>query len=63
MLYVQALVDDWQFPPTDPAVRVVPELRLIAPTVAISQLRVGSLLEKLRNYVVEQPLSLLLLKV
>ena len=31
------------------AVRVVPELRLIAPTVAISQLRVGSLLEKLRE--------------
>lgn len=32
------------------AVRVVPELCLIAPTVAISQLRVGPLLEKLREH-------------
>ena len=29
MLYVQALVDDWQFPPTDPAVRAKYELSLI----------------------------------
>ena len=27
MLYVQALVDDWQFPPTDPAVRAKYEAR------------------------------------
>ncbi len=31
-------------------VRVVPEMRLIAPTVASSQLRVGPLLEKLREH-------------
>lgn len=28
MLYVQSLVDDWQFPPTDPAVRAKYETRL-----------------------------------
>jgi len=28
MLYVQSLIDDWQFPPTDPAVRARFELRL-----------------------------------
>lgn len=28
MLYVQSLVDDWQFPPTDPAVRAKYEARL-----------------------------------
>ncbi|MDW4746761.1 tRNA (adenosine(37)-N6)-dimethylallyltransferase MiaA, partial [Escherichia coli] len=28
MLYVQSLVDDWQFPPTDPAVRVKWQQRL-----------------------------------
>ena len=30
MLYVQSLLDDWQFPPTDPAVRAKYESRLAA---------------------------------